>query len=112
MSRELAALSKHIGNSVEVDGRNCAKVMFGEAYARPLLAKSMQDLAYSFPSSILNSGDDRGEVLQKPLQLISTCAQALVDQSIPARLLNTICWKLKVGNRCSRQRSCHQQCSQ
>ncbi|GAQ92003.1 hypothetical protein KFL_009020040 [Klebsormidium nitens] len=78
IQREMANLVETTGDLVEVATRQQIANMFGEHYVRPLLARSLQDLALLLPDETLFKDAESVEVLKAPLERAKRVSKALV----------------------------------
>eukprot|EP00243_Klebsormidium_subtile_P008054 TRINITY_DN3702_c0_g1_i1.p1 TRINITY_DN3702_c0_g1~~TRINITY_DN3702_c0_g1_i1.p1 ORF type:complete len:396 (-),score=50.38 TRINITY_DN3702_c0_g1_i1:128-1315(-) len=79
-----------LGTLVETSARQQVGRMFGDNYQKPLLARSLQDVALLLPEEAVCGGRTSKDALMGPLERATRASKALVDAGIPKRLLESL----------------------
>jgi hypothetical protein len=93
LSEQQRTLGEHqrlLGGLVEDGARQQITKMLGEDYQRPLLARSLQDLALLLPEEVVHKSSQVKQVLLGPLKRATISSTALVEADIPAKLLASV----------------------
>ncbi|GAQ86582.1 hypothetical protein KFL_002980060 [Klebsormidium nitens] len=88
--RTLGGQQRLLGGLVEDGARQQITKMLGEDYQRPLLARSLQDLALLLPEEAVHKSSQSKQVLLGPLEKATLASTSLVEAGVPARLLGSL----------------------
>ena len=86
----MGGLEGKMGGLVEDVVRDQISKMFGEGYQRPLLARSLQDLALLLPEETIQLPNQACQSLLAPLAIATKVSRKLVDDKVPESLLASL----------------------
>ena len=105
----MQAQSARLGEVNERLARGDVRSMFGQSYAQPLLARSLQDMALLWPTGAAGTAAAKlpkqklppaDEPLRRGLMLATAFSTVLVDAAIPRKLLLNLRSQVLVSGQC------------